>query len=202
MKNSSTKIKEINLIIQETFAHFDVAGTNFSKAQSILKKGGANLPQAASYGLIVFGIVLILLQVIYLIVESLFNIDVGDFTFVGNLIPMLAGLGVYYYYNKKNKKEAHVFQKITDQENDLGKMLILNNFSTLEQLPVDYWTPTATQYLTNSLQTNSNITLEQAIINFEQMIHGADKKTISKYNKEIYQLNFILKDEEVSKLFN
>lgn len=202
MNNSSTKMNEINIIIQETFAHLDVANTNFSKAQSILKKGGANLPQAASYGLIVFGVFLILLQVIYLIVESSFNIDVGDFTFVGNLIPMLTGLGVYHYYNKKNKKEAQVFQEITDQENDLGKKLIINNFSTLERLPVDYWTPTATQYLSNSLQTDASLTPEQAIINFEQMIHGADKKTITKYNKEIHQLNFILIDEEISKLFN
>lgn len=201
MENLQEKISSLNQLISNAFVHFDVATENKIKVEETQKKGGKNLPQAVGYGLLSFAITLIILQLLFLIMEAITSKNLSDYTFLANILPLAVGTFVYFYWNRKNSKNADYYNQIAENENALGRKIMMDNIDTIKLIPSTYWYPLATEYLDSHFSSNENLSIAQVLADYDKMIQdtykdNSDDKLIKEYERQTLQV-FIIQRHEV-----
>lgn len=193
MGNSHPTIDQIHHVTLEAFNEFDIASHNNQEAAKVRSRGGKNLPQAASYGLLGFAIVLIIVQIGFYVSEALLGRDLSSFTFLSNLLPLGIGVGIYYYFNRKNSQEIEKYTQIADSSNEKGRKILLNNYDMLKLVPSDHWYPLATESLKDYLSAHPNASIDEALAYYNQLIETAhnspvNNQVIDEYKKQTLQL--------------
>ena len=201
MEPSFQKIKEIHQVIEKAFHEFDLASKHRQEAEKVRNKGGKNLPQAASYGLLGFAVVLILVQSTFYIGEAILNRDLSAYTFLSNLLPLSVGVGIYFYFNRKNSQAIDHYTQIADEYNKNGREILFDNYNTIKELHSDYWYPLATKSIQNYLHSHPDQSIDEAIKQYDRLIENAysypiDQQLVDDYKKSTLQLYIVQRHQD------
>lgn len=201
MENSHQDLALINELILKAFSQFDIASEARLKVYAIKNKGGKKLPQSAGYGLLGFAVALIILQILFLLAETIFSSDFSQFTLLANMIPIGIGASIYMFYNRKNTKEIEQYDRIAEAHNADGRKIMLDNIELINQIPSNYWYPLATEHLQHYLTSNNDQSIKQALNHYDKMIeaamsNGQNNKLIDEHKRQTFQLYIIQRHED------